>query len=439
VRWVSLVAVLLVARAVRADDSVLATTPRAQGLRLYAQATKMFDDQDFVAAAVTFGQAQSLLARVDRDPKGAVIDAEAHSYRSASLSNKATAYSRAGLYVEALAAFGDLRDQFGPELTAAERTDVDDAVTRMADRIGTVVLKGLPTDEDVEVRFDGRLERRDLHVALRMSEGDHAVDVEAKGYKPFVAEFTIVGKQQVVETVALEPLKTPARMRIEAAVPASKVEIDGVARGEAPVEVSVPPGKHRVVVGSESFVTQTTDVELKPGERTIVKVGLVHAHAPLGIRFAPSYVFSVPLLRGTPLGSYNNTIGIGMFHDALRIRTLRFGLLVEYTPRNLNQLSAGITGTVCPDQFMFGNGAFAWCLVTGAASYVFGGRDGMYTTGQARARAMTTLEYRRGVGFARASIGGEIEDYLHEGTLVSGSSYLVLWSGVAELSAGLDL
>src|SRR5262252_2652254 len=125
-------------------DTVLATTPREQALRLYQQAKKMFTDEDWIAAAVTFGQAQAILARVDRDPRGKVIDDEAHRYRNAALSNKATSYSRGGLYVDAYNAFVELRDQFGTELSKTEREEVDDAIARMAERIGTVKLSGLP-------------------------------------------------------------------------------------------------------------------------------------------------------------------------------------------------------------------------------------------------------------------------------------------------------
>src|SRR5204863_358109 len=127
--------------------------------------------------------------------------------------------------------------------------------------------------------------------------------------------------------IVLEPLTTPARLRIEATVGSSHVTVDGTSHGDAPVELTVAPGKHHVVVDSESFLTQTSDVDVKPGERTIVNLGQVHSHAPLGLRIAPSYIASVPLRSGTPLGSYNNAIALGLYHDALRIRTLRFGPL----------------------------------------------------------------------------------------------------------------
>ena len=58
----------------------------------------------------------------------------------------------------------------------------------MADRIGSETLAGIPLDGEVEVRFDRRLERRDVRRALWMSEGDHSIDVKASGYKPYVED-----------------------------------------------------------------------------------------------------------------------------------------------------------------------------------------------------------------------------------------------------------
>lgn len=308
VRALVIACILLRAVVVAADaPAVLAQTPREQGLKLYAQATKMFEDQDFAAAAVTFGQVAQLLGRVDRDESGTVIDKDAHSYRNAALSNKATAYSRAGLYVEAASAFGELRDQFAAELADKDKVEIDDAIARINERIGTIILKGLPAD-DIEVRFDGRLERRPLDKPLRMSEGTHSLDVAAKGYKPYVAEITVVGKQEVVHDVAIAPLDTPGKLRVESSVGRSTVTIDGVERGFAPVEISLKPGPHRVRVTSESYVEQASEVELKPGERSIIRVGMVRARAPLGLRLMPELIATLPGRTDTPFGTFQGTI-----------------------------------------------------------------------------------------------------------------------------------
>jgi hypothetical protein len=418
-------------------DTVLATTPREQALRLYQQAKKMFSDEDWIAAAVTFGQAQAILARVDRDPSGKVIDNEAHRYRNAALSNKATSYSRGGLYVDAFNAFVELRDQFGTELSKTEREEVDDAIARMAERIGTVKLSGLPSEGDVEVRFDGRLERRDLHAPLRMSEGDHSIDVKATGFKPYVAELTVVRQQELALAVTLEPLKTPAKLRVEASA-AARVEIDGSERGDAPIEISLPPGKHHIVVAAESYVTQTSDVELKPDERAIVRVGMVRARASIGLRLAPAYLASFPLRTDTPFGSYGGGIGVTVFHDTFRVRNVRFGLSMEHYPRRLNSEAIGAIGTWCPDRFA---GAIAWCPVAASASYVFGDHDGVFTTGEGRLRGLTAVEARYRSGFARASAGLTVENYARDFPTTTGTSYtvLIMWASVLELSLGVDL
>jgi hypothetical protein len=434
------VLVVAIAMPARADGpgAVLGATPREQAMRLYAQATKMFGDEDWIAAAVTFGQAQTILARIDRKPDGSVIDKEAHSYRNAALSNKATSYSRGSLFVEAYNAFVELREQFGAELAPTEREEVEDAIKRMAEHIGMIKLVGLP-DEDVEVRFDGRLERRDLRQPLRMSEGDHSIDVKAPGYKPFVDELTVVRQQELAVTLRLLPLTTPAKVRVESSV-GSQVEIDGMPRGAAPIEVSLSPGKHRVVVSSESYVTQTSELELKPSERAILRVGLVHARAPLGLRITPAYLATFPLRTDTPFGKFGNGIGLQLFHDTFRIRTLQFGLNFEYHARRLNAAAVGVVGTWCPDMFATAGG-LAWCPGTVSFNYVFGQRDGTFDTGEGLAKAATALELRRGAGFARLAAGVSAENYSRDFPVLFGTGYrvLIVWSSIAELSVGVDL
>lgn len=437
-----LVAILIVLRAgaAIADPAVLAQTPRDQGMKLYTQATKMFDDSDFIAAAVTFGQAAQLLSRVDRDDKGVVIDKDAHSYRNAALSNKATAYSRAGLYVEASAAFAELRDQFASELADKDKAEIADAITHIEERIGTVVLKGLP-DEGLEVRFDGRLERRPLDKPLRMSEGAHSLEVKATGFKPYVEELAVQGQQELVHEVKPVPLDTPAKLRIESTVDRTSVEIDGKPSGTAPVELTVKPGTHHVRVSSESYVTQDSDVIVKPGERAIVRTGMVRARAPLGLRIETEFL---PMLAGrpdTPFGTFQPGFGLSMFHDLLRIRTLRFGVQVVYVPRTLNSVATGMIGTWCPDRTAWK--PIAWCPVNATASYVFGGDEGDFLSGQARGRGFTAFEWRRGSGFVRAGIGLVLEDYQKQLYAAPGvksyEAYLFLWSASYELSVGLDL
>ena len=458
-----LAALAIAAPAARADGSgdVLAGTPRAQALKLYAQATQMFEDQDFIAAAVTFGQAQALFARVDRDATGAVTDKEAHSYRNAALSNEATAYSRANLWVEANAAFVELRDQLGGELSATDRQEVDDAIARTADRIGTLVLRGLPAGE-LEVRIDGRLERRDVRAPLRLSEGEHALAIDAPRFRPYAVNVTIVGKQELDHAVALKTLETPARVRIESTVASSRVRVDGpsalpsgsAARSggagfdaqelDAPAELVLAPGHHRVVVSSESYATQVADVDVQPGERTVVTVALARARAPLGLRVEPGYLATFPLRAATPFGTYAGTLALALYHDAVRARNLRFGLDFEYTPRRLNSAAVGVTGTWCPDGLAWHESwaQVAWCPTTATLDYVFGDRDGEFATGVARARGETSLELRRTHGFARLSVGLQLEDYAHDVTNADGSvssGFFFLLSSVVQASVGLDL
>jgi hypothetical protein len=440
---VALIACALACSVAHADPpgSVLGATPREQALKLYAQATKMFDDQDFIAAAVTFGEAATLFARVDRDASGKVVDDEAHSYRSFALSNEAASYSRANLYVEAYTAFAALREQFGDEMAQRDHAaldSIDDAIKTTSERIGTLVLAGLPAGE-LEIRIDGRLERRDVRTALRLDEGTHSLEIVATAFKPYTAELAIVGGRELRHDVALEPLRTPARVRIESTVARSRVDVDG-RELEAPAELDLPPGRHHVVVSSEAYAPQATDIEVSPGERQVLRVELAPARAPLGLRVEPSYVLSLPLRTDTPFGSFGNGVALALFHDAVRVRNLRFGVAVEYTARQLNALAIGAIATWCPDAFV--RGTLTWCPVTVTASGLFGSSSGEFGTGDARGRAVTSLELRRTHGYARVSAGLQLEDYVYNRTELDGSvqtGFFLLASTVVEVAVGLDL
>jgi hypothetical protein len=345
------------------------------------------------------------------------------------LSNEATAYSRANLFVQAHAAFVALRDQFGGELAQKDRDEIDDAISRTGEHIGTLVLAGLPAG-DLEVRIDGRLQRGDVRAAQQLDEGTHAVELVAKTFKPYTAELVVVGGRELRHDVVLEPLRTPARVRIESTVGRSRIDVDG-RTVDAPAELDLPPGHHHVVVSSEAYVPQSTELDVAPGERTVLRVELAPARA---------YVLSFPLRTDTPFGTFANGVALALFHDAVRVRNLRFGVAVEYTARQVNSTSIGVVASWCPDAFA--HGVIAWCPATVTASGLFGDTAGEYGTGDARGRAVTSIELRRQHGFARLSAGLELEDYVFHRTAVDGAvqtGYFFLASSVFEVAVGLDL
>ena len=223
---------------------------------------------------------------------------------------------------------------------------------------------------------------------------------------------------------------------------------DSLVAGEA---LHKAPGPHRVAVSAESYVPQTSELELRPEERTVLRVGLVRARATLGLRINPGFVASFPLRTDTPFGSYTAGIALQLFHDAARFRALRFGLDVEYHAQRLNAVATGITGTWCPDMFAARargsadrdarSGAIGWCPANASLAYVFGDRDGVFLSGEGRATASTALEARYHSGFARLAAGLAVENYAREFPTLGGaaSHVLILWSSRVDLSVGVDL
>jgi len=444
IRGLGLAAVLLAMAATPAraqDDELVGGDPRAQADQIDAQARQFFESHDYRAAGIWFDQARRLYQRLERGPDGQIVDPDAHLLAVKTLLRAATAYTQAGMPVEALDRLTEARDQFAAEIAAIEaesgRTvDVAGGIARLTALVGRLQLDGLP--DRAEVRIDGRLVRDAATGGLRLAAGDHALDIRAPGYRRLVQEIGVPGQDLARLAVVLEPLHTPARLRIETAAARAHVSVDGRPLGDTPVEASLPPGEHHYAVDSEAYRPAAGSVTLAPGEHAVLRVGLVPRRAPSGLRVEPRALFSFPLRTDTPMGEWAAGAGIAVFHDWLQVRNLRGGLLVEAHARELNRIALGGVLTWCPDRTARASGGLAWCPANAELAAVFGGNAEAYGTrwraGDALARLDSAVEVRGGARFGRLAAGVELTDYRSDA-----GSILVLWSAVVELAVGLDL
>ena len=418
----------------------LADSPRAEADQQYRQAKEFFDDGDYVAAAVMFDLAQTIYARLERGADGAV-DSEVRRWRRAALSNMATSYAQAEMPVDAVDAFKLLRELFAAEFSDAALEEIDDAIKHLSTKVGTVVVRGLPKGADV--RLDGRVAPRDVAVRpIRVAAGVHTIEVRAPMYQPFIDEFTIVGARQTRVDVEPEMLTTPARVRIESTAMPAQVAVDGKPVGVAPAEMSLPPGQHHYSVRAEAYRESHGSFELRPGQYTVVRVGMTLKRAPLGFRIEPYFIALFPLQSSTPFGAASSGGGFHVFHDYLRFRNLRIGFALEVNSRVLNRVMAGFVGFWCPDATTWRQGTLSWCpaIVTAGAVGVSSVYEESYEpgavfkSGNGIARLATGLELRRRAGFLRVNGGLGFENFTRDD-----NPYRVLWSGTVELVIGLDL
>lgn len=367
----------------------LPTDPAAAADTLFAKATTFFVEKDYAAAAIVFAQAARAFEKLPDD------DAHARQCTWAARSNTATAYSRAAMPVEALAAFRELLKEHEDELPPGDADLSRQAIADLSKQIGTLVLDGIPDDADV--RIDGLAVPLDeARAPIALAEGTHAIEIEVRFFEVFLRDVAILGEQEATVVVELVPSEDPASVRVEANRAPARVEIDGVAYA-APIEVTLAPGPHEYVVSAPTFREHRATIDVRPGERTVLHVDLVPARAPWGAR-AELYGMMVFGLGAAPFDVPTPGAGALIFHPYLRFRSVWFGFGVELHARTLDNIGAGGMVKYCPESMQFWGGNLQWCPGT-FAGYLTAPHEpatAELTSGYAWMRLGTSVELRAG-------------------------------------------
>ncbi|HUR93278.1 MAG TPA: PEGA domain-containing protein, partial [Gemmatimonadales bacterium] len=123
---------------------------------------------------------------------------------------------------------------------------------------GTVDVQSTPSG--VEVRVDG--ERRGATPArLTLTAGAHTLELRGRG-GPHVTPITVAAGVETTQHFDLVEKPQTGQLRVQSQPAGAKVQVDGVARGFAPVTlVQLAPGNHEVVLQSATAsVTQTVTI-----------------------------------------------------------------------------------------------------------------------------------------------------------------------------------
>lgn len=418
-----LVAMTLAAPSARADGPLVGTDERfREALAHYDRGKAAFQNGDHVAAAVEFAQAHELFAPLARDRDGAAGDPSAKAWDRTALTDEATAYARADLPVEAFDAFSQLKASFAAELGAERIAAIDQALEQLTSRIGTLELRGVPSD--TEVRVDGVLVAK-ADKPFRIAAGQHPIEIRGTRYKTFATRATVAPKQAAVVDVKMEISDVLARLRVETAIPFAFVSIDDGEAVRLPLERTIAPGQHTFKVTSEGYRESSGTFEADPGERSVVRVSLVPNRTPLGLRLEPVFLFSAPLRGDTP---FNNGVdpgedyadgyglaaggGLRIFYDFARSRALSVGAVFEWNQRPLNKGAFGVIVDFSPDALSWSNGDARWCPISLAFLLpVVGGSVDRFTGGETALRLGTKLERHFGLFYFHFGGGFGYETY----------------------------
>jgi hypothetical protein len=131
--------------------------------------------------------------------------------------------------------------------------------------------------------------------------GRYVVVAELAGHHRLEEPIAVEAGADSIFRFELAPL--PGRLRVLTTPSPAKIEIDGRAAGESPLDaVALEPGPHLVVVRAERHAPHQATVAIEGRDRLqTLEVELVPAFAPIGIRSEPP---------GATLGIYGEELGV---------------------------------------------------------------------------------------------------------------------------------
>jgi formylglycine-generating enzyme required for sulfatase activity len=111
-------------------------------------------------------------------------------------------------------------------------------------------------------------------LTVDLLDGEHTVEVRKKGYRTQTATIGVVANEaQEVAPFTLEA--ADARLRVETEPPGASVTVDGRFAGRAPLELTLRPGRERVIGATRAgHAAASRTVDLGPDERRTLRLSL---------------------------------------------------------------------------------------------------------------------------------------------------------------------
>jgi len=112
---------------------------------------------------------------------------------------------------------------------------------------------------------------------LVLDPGMHVLVISRKGYTDIVRREAVVPGARGALSLVLEQL--PGTLHVASSEPRAVVTVDDIDVGMAPVTITRPAGRYRVVVRKIGFLTYETQASLSSGERAVLRA-LLKPDAP---------------------------------------------------------------------------------------------------------------------------------------------------------------
>ena len=174
-------------------------------------------------------------------------------------------------YPEALDSFEAFDRDAPPDLKARVPT-LAQIIAEVRSKVATITVTADVAGARVLVR-DRVVGTTPLPGPVRVGAGKARVEVDADGRLPYRKEVDLAGGSVTVIDAKLETPEAHGVLVVHANAGAS-VFVDGVPVGNAPVEVSVGTGTHKVLVKREGFEDNASSAVVRAGERRELDVTL---------------------------------------------------------------------------------------------------------------------------------------------------------------------
>ena len=249
---VSLAAPPRVARALDTPAAGEGTPERARAGEAKRRGDEAMDSLRYADALAAYSEAYAL----SRDP--------------ALLYNTGRAYQALGDFPAALAQLERFGTEAPPDLRARV-PKLNELLAELRARVSTLTLRSNVAGARVLVR-DRVVGTTPLEAPLKLSAGRASLEVSADGYQTVRKEIELPGGSTAVVDADLVPRERAGVLSVRTAASAGTVFVDGKAVGNAPVELVVEAGSHRIAFRREGYDDVETAALVGVGEHKDVTI-----------------------------------------------------------------------------------------------------------------------------------------------------------------------
>lgn len=223
---------------------------QTQALELKARADELFRIREYLEALELYERAYALF----RDPRV--------------LYNSGRALQALGRYGDALQRLLDFRAQAPAELRSRLHgfdALLDDLRQRVCEVRVSVNLPGARVSLGSEV-----LGESPLAEARFVNAGQRRLQVHKEGYFPVQRDVVLRGGGAATYDIVLESKAQHGKLIVLSEIPGTTITVGGTSVGQAPTEVVLPPGTHRVLAHKEDHDDIGTQVVLEAGQQRTI-------------------------------------------------------------------------------------------------------------------------------------------------------------------------